>query len=231
MFAVPVLLAVPEVPPSPTRARLGVAGAYRKLFSDVTALWRERRDVVRFLIASAVYRDGLAGVFTFGAVIASVTFGFTPSGVIVFAIAANVVAGLATIIAGFVEDWVGPKRVIVVSLVGLVISGVAVFFLHDAGQGAFWVFGLLLCLFVGPAQSASRTMLARRIPPGRESEIFGLYATTGRAASFMAPAAFSTFVAISGAQYWGVLGIMLVLLVGLVLLAPISDSARDDVAA
>ncbi len=231
VFAVPVLLAVPEVPPSPTRARLGVAGAYRKLFSDVTALWRERRDVVRFLIASAVYRDGLAGVFTFGAVIASVTFGFTPSGVIVFAIAANVVAGLATIIAGFVEDWVGPKRVIVVSLVGLVISGVAVFFLHDAGQGAFWVFGLLLCLFVGPAQSASRTMLARRIPPGRESEIFGLYATTGRAASFMAPAAFSTFVAISGAQYWGVLGIMLVLLVGLVLLAPISDSARDDVAA
>src|SRR5690606_11820708 len=33
VFALPVLLAVPEVPPSPTRARLGVAGAYRKLFS------------------------------------------------------------------------------------------------------------------------------------------------------------------------------------------------------
>ena len=229
IFAVPVLLAVPEVPPSPTRARLSIGAAYRKLVDDVAALWRERRDVLQFLIASAVYRDGLAGVFTFGAVIASVTFGFTPSGVIVFAIAANVVAGIATIVAGFVEDYVGPKAVIVTSLVGLLVSGVAVFLLHDAGKTAFWIFGLLLCLFVGPAQSSSRTMLARRIPPGRESEIFGLYATTGRAASFMAPLAFATFVAVAGAQYWGVLGIMVVLLVGLVLLLPLSDKqARAD---
>lgn len=232
VFAIPVLVAVPEVPASPSRARLSVAAAYRKLFADVAVLWHERRDVLRFLIASAVYRDGLAGVFTFGAVIASVTFGFTPSGVIVFAIAANVVAGLATIIGGFVEDKVGPKSVIVTSLVGLLVSGVAVFLLHDAGQTAFWVFGLLLCLFVGPAQSSSRTMLARRIPPGREAEIFGMYATTGRAASFMAPLAFAVFVSVAGAQYWGVLGIMLVLGVGLALLLPIPGApAGQDVRA
>ena len=77
-------------------------------------------------------------------------------------------------------------------------------------------------VFVGPAQSASRSPLARVIPPGRESEIFGLYATTGRAASFLAPVAFSSFIAISGAQYWGVLGIMLVLGLGLALLLPLT---------
>ena len=97
------------------------------------------------------------------------------------------------------------------------------------GSNAFWVLGLLLCIWVGPAQSASRTFLARVIPPGREGEIFGLYATTGRAASFLAPMAFATAIAIgdamlpdgTDAQYFGILGILLVLLLGLLLLLPV----------
>lgn len=48
------------------------------------------------------------------------------------------------------------------------------------GQGAFWVCGLVLMVFVGPILSASRSYLARIAPPGREGELFGLYATTGR---------------------------------------------------
>ena len=236
-FAVPVLVAVPEVTASRSRARLDIVGSYRKLFADIATLWRDRRDVLRFLIASAVYRDGLAGVFTFGAVIASVSFGFSASGVIVFAIAANVVSGIATIIAGFVEDRVGPKAIIVTSLVGLLVSGLAVFVLHDGGQTIFWIFGLLLCVFVGPAQSSSRALLLRRTPPGRESEIFGLYATTGRAASFMAPAAWAVFISVSGQSHVGILGLMLVLLIGLVLLLPVpgvpadADRTVDDVTA
>nr|WP_199424179.1 MFS transporter [Actinotalea solisilvae] len=228
VFAIPVLVAVPEVPPSPGRARLGLLESYAQLARDVRGLWRERRPTLWFLLASAVFRDGLAGVFTFGAVIASGTFGFTAEGVIVFAIAANVVAGLATLLGGWLDDRVGPKAIIVTSLTGLVVAGTAVFVLHDGGPGVFWVFGLLLCVFVGPAQSSSRTLLARLIPPGRESEIFGLYATTGRAASFLAPLAFSTFVAVSGSQHWGIVGIIAVVAVGLALLLPIRAGRPRD---
>ncbi|MBX9246794.1 MFS transporter [Actinotalea ferrariae] len=228
VFALPVLVVVPEVPPSPARARLGLVGSYRQLFRDVRGLWRERRSTLWFLLASAVYRDGLAGVFTFGAVIASGTFGFTAEGVIVFAIAANVVAGLATILGGWLDDRVGPKAIIVTSLTGLLVAGAVVFALHDGGQTVFWIFGLLLCLFVGPAQSSSRTLLARLIPAGRESEIFGLYATTGRAASFLAPLGFSTFIAVSGSQHWGILGILLVVAAGLALLVPIRAGRPQD---
>lgn len=74
---------------------------------------------------------------------------------------------------------------------------------------------------MGPAQSASRTFLARIIPPGREGEVFGLYATTGRAVSFLAPTAFALFVALSGQAAYGILGIVLVLLIGLLLLLPV----------
>ena len=57
----------------------------------------------------------------------------------------------------------------------------------------FWIFGLILCLWVGPAQSSSRSFLARLAPVGREGQMFGLYATTGRAASFLAPGLFALF--------------------------------------
>jgi UMF1 family MFS transporter len=200
------------------RGLRAVAAAYRQLFRDLARLWRTSRSTLGFLVASAVFRDGLAGVFTFGAVIASGTFGFSSSEVIVFAIAANVVAGVCTVSAGWLDDRIGPRRVVIGSLVGLVVAGTAVFALHDAGQAPFWVFGLLLSAFVGPAQSASRALLGRLAEPGRETEIFGLYATTGRAASFLAPFAFSTLVSVTGHQYWGILGIVGVLLVGLVLL-------------
>ena len=110
---------------------------------------------------------------------------------------------------------------IIASLVGLIICGSAVFFLHDGGQIIFWTFGLALCLFVGPAQSASRSFLARVIPAGREGEVFGLYATTGKAATFLAPTAFALFVTFGGAQYWGILGIVVVIAIGLALLIPV----------
>lgn len=221
VFAIPVLIAVPENKPAPGRARVGILHSYAVLFRDIASLWRDSRHTVYFLLASAIFRDGLTGVFTFGGVLAAGTFGFSAGEVIIFAIAANVVAGIATMSSGSLDDRFGPKPLIVISLIGLVVSGSLVFFLHAGGPTMFWIFGLILCLFVGPAQSASRTFLARLIPPGREGEVFGLYATTGRAATFIAPAMFGLFVTIGGAQYWGILGIVLVLLVGLILLLPV----------
>jgi UMF1 family MFS transporter len=55
-------------------------------------------------------------------------------------------------------------------------------------------------------------------PDGRQGEIFGLYATTGRVASFISPALWTISIAVFGATIYGVLGIALVLLVGAVLL-------------
>lgn len=224
-LSIPVLVRVPEAPANRRLPRVGFFSSYRLLVRDIAVLWKESRNTVMFLIASALFRDGLVGVFTFGGILAKGTFGFTQSGVIVFAIAANVVAGVSTILSGRLDDRFGAKPVIVTALIGLVVAGLAVFFLHDSGAVAFWVFGLILCLFVGPAQSASRSFLARITPAGREGEVFGLYATCGRAVSFLAPMLFATFVAIGGAQYWGILGIVLVLLIGLLLLLPVRSGA------
>jgi UMF1 family MFS transporter len=223
VFALPVLFAVPElkVPDAAKRKNPGFFASYVVLGRDIARLWRTSRQTLFFLIASAVFRDGLTGVFTFGGVLAAGTFGFSSGQVIIFAIVANLVAGAATISTGALDDRFGPKPVIVVSLIGLIVFGISVFIFSGGGASVFWIFGLLLCLFVGPAQSASRSFLARVIPAGREGEVYGLYATTGRAATFLAPTAFALFVTLGGSQIWGILGIILVLAIGLGLLLPV----------
>lgn len=200
---------------APARGR-GVIGSYVELFRTIRRLWGVSRPTVYFLLSSAIFRDGLAGIFTFGGPLAAGTFGFTFTEVIIFAVVANVIAALGAIVGGWFDDAVGPRAVIVTSLVGVMMAGGALLFLE--GKTAFWVCGSALCLFVGPAQAASRTYLGRLIPAGREGEIYGLYATTGRAVSFLAPWLFGLFVMMSGAQRWGIVGILLVVAVGLLLL-------------
>ncbi|VXC37687.1 MFS transporter [Arthrobacter sp. 8AJ] len=247
VFALPVLFAVPELPRSGQAARLGFLASYGLLFRRIKAIYATSPHTIYFLLASAVFRDGLAAVFTFGGIIAAGTFGFALSQVIFFAIFGNVVAAIGAVIGGFLDDKVGPKTVITGSLVGLLVAGSAILVLGNgnysvfgmewAGSTTFWVFGLFLCLFVGPAQSSSRAYLARLAPHGESGELFGLYATTGRAVSFLAPALFTLCITVATplvpagqAQRWGILGIMVVLLAGLLVLLPVKAPERAPIA-
>ncbi|QJC22483.1 MFS transporter [Arcanobacterium buesumense] len=218
----------------------GFFNAYRELFKSIRQLWRNDRIILWFLISSAIYRDGLAGVFSFGAIIAGVAFGFSNSEVILFGIAANVVAGIFTIGFGWLDDRIGAAKVIIFSVASMVLLGLGVFIFHDgllgySGHEIYWIFGLALCVFVGPTQSASRTYLARLAPAGEEAEIFGLYATTGRAASPLAPFLYATAISAGAwlldisrhdAAYFGILGVVFVLFCGLVSFIPVARHAK-----
>ncbi|MGV0800723.1 MFS transporter, partial [Mycolicibacterium elephantis] len=84
-----------------------------------------------------------------------------------------------------------------------------------SGPLAFWICGLLLCLFIGPTLSAARTLMLRIAAEGKEGVAFGLYTTTGRAVSYLAPFLFSTFIAVFGTDRAGMGGLLVVLLAGL----------------
>jgi MFS transporter, UMF1 family len=216
VFAVPVLIAPPSSaesePPAPSPT--GVFGAYRKLWSDLVAEWTRDRNVVYYLLASAVFRDGLGGVFTFGAVLGVTVYGISTADVLLFGISANVVAAVGALLGGLLDDRVGSKAVILTSLAAMIAVGLAL--MASSGVAAFWVCGLLLCLFIGPTQSSARTLLLRMTTQGKEGVSFGLYTMTGRAVAPLAPFMFSTFVAVFGADRAGIGGLLLVLAAGFI---------------
>jgi UMF1 family MFS transporter len=192
--------------------------SYSAVFRQIRDLFRTSRATFWFLIASAIYRDGLSGIFTFGAVIAAVSFNFSAQEVMIFGIVANLVAGVSTMLVGRLDDRWGARKVIIIALSVLLGAGSIALALHSIGAIIFWIFGLILCATVGPAQAASRSYLARVAPVGHESEIFGLYATVGKAASFMSAGLWTVFIAIFGATIWGLLGILLIIAAGLIAL-------------
>jgi UMF1 family MFS transporter len=168
---------------------------------------------VYFLLAAAVFRDGLAGLFTFGGVLGVNVYGISPADVLIFGVAASVVAAFGAVLGGLIDDRVGSKSVIVVSLVSIIVFGLTMMAL--SGPRAFWLCGLLLCLFIGPAQASARTLLLRMASHGKEGVAFGLYTMTGRAVSFIAPWLFSVFVDVFGAVRAGMGGLCLVMAIGL----------------
>ena len=113
---------------------------------------------------------------------------------------------------------------ILASLVAMIVVGLTLMVL--SGVMAFWVCGLLLCLFIGPTLSSARTLMMRMAAHGKEGVTFGLYTTAGRAATFLAPWLFSLFIDVFDSYRAGMGGLVLVLVLGLVLFLPVHAPHR-----
>ncbi len=175
---------------------------------------RQYDNLVRFLIVRMIYADGLATVFAFGGIYAAGTFGMELSEVILFGIVLNVTAGIGAFGFAWIDDFLGSKRTIMISLVGLIVTALGAVVVEQVMW--FWIWGSLLGIFVGPAQAASRSMMARLSPPELTTEFFGLYALTGKATAFLGPLLVSIVTAAAASQRAGLAVVLAFFLVGLV---------------
>ena len=234
VFSIPLFLTVPEVKAKPDRVKENIVESYFKLWAQLKSLYRQASETLKFLIASAIYRDGLSGVFAFGGALGALAFGFELAEVILFGIAANITAGIGAMVGGFFDDKIGGKRTIMISLIGLTVAGFGVFLFASLGPITYWIGGLILTLFVGPAQAASRAFVAKFTPEGRDGEVMGLYMTTGRAVSFLSPMLWTASISLAltfgytnaEATVWGILGLMVVLVAGILLLWRVSPNPQ-----
>jgi len=218
VFAVPLFLWVPE-----RRAgtlRLDVSGTFRELGQTIKAIGRYR-EIIKFLVARLVFNDGLVTVFAFGGIYAQGTFGMTISEVIVFGIALNVASGLGAVVFGFLDDKIGGKKTIMLTLVALsVATAIAVW---APTRTWLWVGGVLIGLFVGPNQSASRSLMGRFVPERHQAEFFGFFQLSGKATSFMGPLLLGAASLAFDSQRAGVATVLAFFLVGGVLLALVDE--------
>jgi UMF1 family MFS transporter len=171
----------------------------------------------RFLLGNMMYMNGLNTLFSFGAVYAAGTFGMKTEEVLQFGIALNVTAGAGAVGFSYMDDKVGSKPTILVSLAALMGLGVALLLAQQ--KSTFWALGLAMGVFMGPVQAASRTLIARLAPPSVRAEFFGLFALSGRVTSFAGPAVLGWATLVWGSQRVGMGTILGFLLAGFVLLA------------
>lgn len=219
----PLMIWAPKHPGSAPAQRWTPLQGYASIVRRVIRAFREEPVMLQYLVASAIYRDGLGAVFSIAGVLAANAYGFSTVEIIIFGIAANLVAGIGVFLGGRADDRMGTRWLIIVGCLGIIVLGLVV--LAFGSALVFWIAGLAICLFVGPVQSASRNLLTRLSEPGRETENFGLYATTGRALGFLGTAAFAVTVAIFQDTRTGILGIVIVIALGLLAFLPIKLGA------
>lgn len=226
LFALPLLITAPtaERRPAEQRGAVGFFAGYRVLWTEIVSEWRRDHHVVYYLIASAVFRDGLTGIFAFGAVLGVNVYGISSADVLLFGVSASVIAAVGAVGGGLLDDRFGAKPVIVGSLSAMIAVGIVLMSLN--GALAFWICGLLLCLFIGPTLSAARTLMLRLSADGKEGVAFGLYTTTGRAVSYLAPMLFSVFIAVFGTDRAGMGGLLVVLAAGLLAMLAVRVPGR-----
>lgn len=211
LFSIPYFFFVPDSDKSSQSVGQLFISGLGQLCATIRDV-RRHGPIVIFLIASALYRDGLATLFAFGGLYAAGVYLMDIEEIMIFAIALNVTAGLGALSFAWFDDRFGSKDMILASLAGLLLFGFVILFVDDQ-QIFFWL-ALGLGFFVGPTQSASRSLMTRLSPDAMETEMFGLYAMTGKSAAFLGPIFYAMATDFFGTQRAGLVTILAAWLLG-----------------
>jgi UMF1 family MFS transporter len=90
--------------------------------------------------------------------------------------------------------------------------------------GWLWAAGVLIGIFVGPNQSASRSLMGRFVPADKENEFFGFFAFSGKATAFLGPFLFGVLTTAFGSQRAGISAVLVLFVLGLAMLWKVDES-------
>ncbi len=243
IFMVPFFWFVPDAKPAPRAGQADPGAPLAQLWSTLKSL-PKMPSMLMFLIARALYTDGLSAIFVFGGIYGSAVFGWELGERGLFGIILIVAGVIGAAIGGFLDDLLGAKRVILGALVMLIVGVVGILSITEGhvlftvpvapktaeagtfasvGEQLFLAFACLVAVAAAPNQSASRSLLARLAPPDRTAQFFGLFAFSGKVTAFAAPLLIALVTQASDSQRLGMSSILLFLIAGFVLLLPVSE--------
>lgn len=221
-----------------TRDRIIPEAPVYKLVSGLRDLGHTLKGLPRhpsllaYLGSSMFYRDALNGLYTFGGIYALGVLNWSITEIGVFGILAAISGAFFCWIGGRLDRRIGPKPIIIACCIILILTSGLIISLTPSSvlglslpEGSvlpnilFYLAGALIGAAGGVLQASSRNMLTHQANPKRMTEAFGLYALSGKATSFIAPALIALTSDLSGSQRLGVTPIAGLFILGLVLLA------------
>ena len=203
---------------------------------DLGSLWRQTfarlastarqvkryRDLAGYFIAYLFYTDGINTVIVASGIFANKVLDFSPADLIIYFLITQITAGLGAVCFGVLADRIGAKRTIALTLLLWIAICLAAAMVRTHAQ--FYVIGLIAGAALGANQSASRSLLAQLIPPGRQGEFFGFFSVTGKFAAIIGPILYGEMTAWTGSQRWAVLSMAVFFLVGFLLLRKVNET-------
>ena len=161
------------------------------------------KKILNFLIARLFYNDGLITIFALGGIYAVGSLDFSMREVLILGVVLNVFAAIGSFTFGYIEDKIGVKNVINISLLILIFATLLAFIAPwtNFPKEIFWLAGVLLGTMIGPNQSCSRSFMSQIIPIEKKNEFFGFFALTGKATSFLGPLLFGIITTLHSQQF------------------------------
>jgi len=233
VFILPMFLFTPDSSKGvPLKAAISASiGELKNTIKDL----KQRAGLLRFLIARMIYQDGVNGLLALGGTFAAGMFGWQTIEMGIYGILLLVVAVGGCIYAGRLDERMGSKKVILLSLMCLIVATIGIistghgyslfgllqFSAQDSGglfataaEKTYIVFGLLIGLAFGPVQASSRSYMARSVSAEEAGRYFGIYALAGRATAFMAPMAVASLTLYTDSARIGMAALIVFLVLG-----------------
>lgn len=189
---------------------------------------RHFRDLTRFLIIFIIYSSGLMTVVAFTGIYAVQTIGFTSSELVAIFIVVQLSAAGGAILFGWIQDRLGSRPSIQISLVIWIAVCVAAAAAITKPQ--FWAIALFAGLGIGSLQASSRALVGLLSPRSKSGEFFAFWGLANRVAYAIGPAVFGIVSSASGSQRIAILATAIFFLAGVIAMSTVSVS-RGEAAA
>ncbi|MBE38329.1 MAG: MFS transporter [Flavobacteriales bacterium] len=236
LFSIPTFFLVSDRKPE-----RGIQKHFKQSLSSIRDSFNnisKHKSILRFLLARLFYNDALITIFAFGGIYAAGTLQFSFNEILILGVVLNISACIGSFLFGFLEDRIGVKKMLTITLWALFFATILAFLaplLTNYNQlitpkTLFWIAGVIIGLMQGPNQSGSRSLMARLTPEDKKNEFFGFYAFSGKATAFIGPLFFGILTRIFETQQAGLVIIFIFFLIGIVIFRPleISDQYMND---
>lgn len=206
--------------PDPNALRQGGLSASLQQLRQTFRQARRYRDFMWLMACAVFYQGGVAVAVALAAIYAEQVIGFEPQETMVLIFVLNLAAAGGAFAWGYLQDRIGHKLALGITLVGWIAT--CVIAALTTTKGGFWWAAAIAGLCMGSSQSAGRAMAGMFAPRKQSAEFFGLWTFAIRAASIVGPLSYGVITwATGGNQRAAILSTAALFVVGLVLLAKV----------
>ena len=159
----------------------------------------EQPNLFRLLVCGAWYHAGIAVVITLSSVYATQVMGFSMQQTMMLIFTVNIAAAVSALAFGHVQDKIGHKNALALTLCGWLVMVAIAATTHSLG--GFWLAATCAGLCIGSSQSAGRAMVGALAPNERLAEMYSLWAFALQLAAIVGPLAYGLITWMSAGNH------------------------------